>query len=155
VINLVNGAKDIEQGLKEGAELLLDGRDIDVGLKGYFIGPTVFDGVTPEMAIAQEEIFGPVVSIIQVEDLGEAIEIIQANPYGNASSIFTSSGHLAREFQYRVECGNIGINIGIVAPMAFFPFGGRKDSFFGDLHGQGQDAIDSFTEKRVVITRWW
>ncbi|MFQ6033537.1 MAG: CoA-acylating methylmalonate-semialdehyde dehydrogenase [Candidatus Bipolaricaulia bacterium] len=147
----------IEQGLKEGARLLLDGRGIRIEghEKGYFIGPTVFDEVHPEMAIAQEEIFGPVVSIIRVEELDEAIELIHANPYGNASSIFTSSGNPAREFKYRVKCGNIGINIGIVAPMAFFPFGGRKDSFFGDLHGQGQDAIDFFTEKKVVITRWW
>ena len=147
----------IERGLEEGAKLLLDGRGVRVEghERGYFIGPTVFDEVRPEMTIAQEEIFGPVVSLIRVEDLDEAIELIHANPYGNAASIFTASGSAAREFKHRVECGNIGINIGIVAPMAFFPFGGRKDSFFGDLHGQGQDAIDFFTEKKVVITRWW
>ncbi|MCR4404030.1 MAG: CoA-acylating methylmalonate-semialdehyde dehydrogenase [Candidatus Acetothermia bacterium] len=147
----------IDRGLQEGARLLLDGRSIRVAghEEGYFIGPTVFDRVRPEMAIAREEIFGPVASIIRVADLDEAIEIIHANPYGNASSIFTTSGSAAREFKYRVKCGNIGINVGIVAPMAFFPFGGRKDSFFGDLHGQGRDAIDFFTEKKVVITRWW
>jgi malonate-semialdehyde dehydrogenase (acetylating)/methylmalonate-semialdehyde dehydrogenase len=122
---------------------------------GYFIGPTVFDEVTPQMAIANEEIFGPVASIIKAEDLDEAIEIIHSNPYGNASSIFTSSGRWAREFKYRVRCGNIGINVGIVAPMAFFPFSGTKDSFFGDLHGQGRDAVDFFTEKKVVISRWF
>jgi len=147
----------IEKGLEEGAKLPLDGRGIEVEEypDGYFIGPTVFDEVTPEMTIANEEIFGPVVSIVRAEDLDEAIDIIHANPYGNASSIFTSSGKWAREFKYRVRCGNIGINIGIVAPMAFFPFSGTKDSFFGDLHGQGRDAIDFFTEKKVVITRWF
>ena len=94
-------------------------------------------------------------SMIKVEDLDEAIEIIHANPHGNASSIFTSSGKSAREFRYRVQAGNIGVNIGIVAAMAFFPFSGSRDSFFGDLHGQGRDAIDFFTEKKVVIERWF
>jgi malonate-semialdehyde dehydrogenase (acetylating)/methylmalonate-semialdehyde dehydrogenase len=147
----------IEKGLGEGAKLLLDGRGIKVEEypNGYFIGPTVFDEVTPEMTIASEEIFGPVASIIKVKDLDEAMHIIEANPYGNASSIFTSSGKWAREFKYKVRCGNIGINIGVVAPMAFFPFSGSKDSFFGDLHGQGRDAIDFFTEKKVVISRWF
>jgi malonate-semialdehyde dehydrogenase (acetylating)/methylmalonate-semialdehyde dehydrogenase len=147
----------IEKGLDEGAKLLLDGRGIQVDEcpNGYFIGPTVFGEVTPQMAIANEEIFGPVASIIKTQDLDEAIEIIHANPYGNASSIFTTSGKWAREFKYRVRCGNIGINVGIVAPMAFFPFSGTKDSFFGDLHGQGRDAVDFFTEKKVVISRWF
>ena len=147
----------IEKGVEEGAKLLLDGRDIKVKEypNGYFIGPTVFDEVSPEMTIANDEIFGPVASIVKVGDLDEAIDIIDANPYGNASSIYTSSGKSAREFKYRVRCGNIGINIGIVAPMAFFPFSGARDSFFGDLHGQGMDAIDFFTEKKVVISRWF
>jgi malonate-semialdehyde dehydrogenase (acetylating)/methylmalonate-semialdehyde dehydrogenase len=147
----------IERGLGEGAKLLLDGRGIQVEdwPNGYFIGPTVFDEVSPRMAIASEEIFGPVASIIRAKDLDEAMDIIHANPYGNASSIFTSSGKWAREFKYRVRCGNIGINVGIVAPMAFFPFSGTKDSFFGDLHGQGRDVIDFFTEKKVVISRWF
>ena len=147
----------IEKGVDEGARLPLDGRGIQVQdcPNGYFIGPTVFDEVTPQMAIANEEIFGPVASIIKAEDLDEAIGIIHANPYGNASSIFTTSGKWAREFKYRVRCGNIGINVGIVAPMAFFPFSGTKDSFFGDLHGQGRDAVDFFTEKKVVISRWF
>lgn len=147
----------IEKGVEEGAKLLLDGRGIKVTEypSGYFIGPTVFDEVTPEMTIAKEEIFGPVASIIRVKDLDEAIDIIHANPYGNASSIYTTSGKSAREYKYRVQCGNIGVNIGVVAPMAFFPFSGSKDSFFGDLHGQGRDAIDFFTEKKVVISRWF
>ncbi|MCK5150558.1 MAG: CoA-acylating methylmalonate-semialdehyde dehydrogenase [Candidatus Thorarchaeota archaeon] len=147
----------IESGIEEGAELLLDGRGIKVDgyPTGYFIGPTVFDKVKPEMKIASEEIFGPVIPIVHVKDLDEAIDIVHANRYGNASSIFTSSGKHAREYQYRVRAGNIGINIGVVAPIATFPFSGMKDSFLGDLHGQGQDAVDFFTENKVVITRWF
>jgi malonate-semialdehyde dehydrogenase (acetylating)/methylmalonate-semialdehyde dehydrogenase len=146
----------IERGVKEGAKLLLDGRQVKVvgHESGYFVGPTVFDGVRPEMSIAKDEIFGPVVSIVRVDDLASAIGVIDASPYGNAASIFTDSGSAAREFKYRVRCGNIGVNVGVAAPMPFFPFGGRRDSFFGDLHGQGQDAVDFFTEKKVVITRW-
>ncbi|MHA3964451.1 MAG: CoA-acylating methylmalonate-semialdehyde dehydrogenase [Candidatus Thorarchaeota archaeon SMTZ1-45] len=147
----------IERGLKEGATLLLDGRDVKVDghPNGFFVGPTIFDDVKPNMGIAQEEIFGPVMSIIKVKSYEEAIKIIHANPYGNASSIFTSSGKWAREFTYEVQTGNIGINIGIAAPVAHFPFSGMKDSFFGDLHGQGTDAIRFFTEDKVVITRWF
>jgi malonate-semialdehyde dehydrogenase (acetylating)/methylmalonate-semialdehyde dehydrogenase len=147
----------IEKGLQEGAELLLDGRGIEVpGYPGgYFIGPTIFDKVTRDMTIAKEEIFGPVIPIIHVKDLEEAIDIIHANPYGNASSVFTTSGKTARDYQYRVKAGNIGINVGVVAPIATFPFSGMKDSFLGDLHGQGKDAVDFFTENKVVITRWF
>ncbi|MHA1829544.1 MAG: CoA-acylating methylmalonate-semialdehyde dehydrogenase [Candidatus Heimdallarchaeaceae archaeon] len=148
----------IELGLQEGATLLLDGRNIKVEdklSKGYFLGPSIFDNVTPEMKIAQEEIFGPVIPIIRVKDLDEAIEIIHKNPYGNASSIFTSSGKAAREYSYRVKAGNIGINIGVAAPISTFPFSGMKDSFKGDLHGQGRNAVDFFTEEKVVISRWF
>ena len=147
----------IATGVKEGAKLTLDGRNIKVDgyPKGYFIGPTVFDNVTPDMTIAKEEIFGPVVSIIRVKNLDEAIDLIHSSPFGNAASIYTQSGPAAREFRYRVQCGNIGINIGIVAAMAYFPFAGSKDSFFGDLHGQGEDAINFFTDRKVVITRWF
>ncbi len=147
----------IEKGLEEGATLLLDGRGIEVEgyPNGYFLGPTIFTDVTPEMTIAREEIFGPVLGIIHVRDFDEALEVIHSSPYGNAASIFTSSGKWGREFKYRVEAGNIGINIGIAAPIASFPFSGMKDSFFGDLHGQGRDAIEFFTERKVVITRWF
>jgi malonate-semialdehyde dehydrogenase (acetylating)/methylmalonate-semialdehyde dehydrogenase len=147
----------IKIGIEEGGELLLDGRDIKVEgyPKGYFIGPTVFDKVTRDMTIAREEIFGPVIPIMQVRDLEEAIDIIHANPYGNASSVFTSSGKVARDYQYHVKAGNIGINVGVAAPVATFPFSGMKDSFLGDLHGQGKDAVDFFTENKVVITRWF
>jgi malonate-semialdehyde dehydrogenase (acetylating)/methylmalonate-semialdehyde dehydrogenase len=147
----------IGKGLKEGAELILDGRGVKVeGYPGgYFVAPTIFDKVRPEMVIAQDEIFGPVLGIIPVADFEEALSIIDNIPYGNATSLFTSSGKWAREFKYRVRCGNIGINIGIAAPIATFPFSGMKNSFFGDLHGQGRDAIQFFTDRKVVITRWF
>ncbi len=147
----------IERGLAEGAKLILDGRKPNI-IGDYpdtcFLGPSVFEGVTPEMTIAREEIFGPVASVMRAADLDEAIDLVNSSQYGNGNAIFTSSGKNAREFQYRVESGNVGINIGIVAPMAFFPFGGMKDSFFGVLHGQGRDAIRFFTESKVVIQRW-
>jgi len=147
----------IERGLAEGARLLLDGRGVTMPgyPDGYFVGPTIFDQVRPEMAIAREEIFGPVLGIIPVANLDEALEIINGSPYGNAASLFTDSGRAAREFRYRARCGNIGINIGIAAPIATFPFAGMKNSFFGDLHGQGRDAIQFFTDRKVVISRWF
>ncbi|HEY46948.1 MAG: methylmalonate-semialdehyde dehydrogenase [Anaerolineae bacterium SM23_ 63] len=147
----------LEKGIEEGARLLLDGRELQMeeDLDGYFIGPTIFTDVTPEMAIAREEIFGPVMGIIRVDDFDQALEVIHSSPYGNAASIFTTSGKWAREFKYRVQAGNLGINIGIAAPVASFPFSGMKDSFFGDLHGQGRDAIEFFTDRKVVITRWF
>lgn len=148
----------IEKGIEEGAKMRLDGRDLKL-VGGWphdcFLNPTVFEDVTPDMTIGKEEIFGPVASIMRAENMDEAIEMIHSNPFGNAASIFTSNGKWAREFQYRVQCGNIGINIGIVAPMAFFPFSGMKDSFFGTLHGQGLEAIRFFTESKVVIQRWF
>ena len=148
----------IEKGLAEGAKLRLDGRQLDlVGdlPEDCFLMPSVFENVAPEMTIAQEEIFGPVASILRAGDLDEAIDIIHGNPYGNAASIFTSDGKSARQFQHEVVAGNVGVNIGIVAPMSFFPFGGRKDSFFGVVHGQGKDVVRFFTEPKVVITRWF
>ncbi len=147
----------IEIGLKEGARLILDGRDINVPRfeNGYFIGPTIFDNVDPRSKIGSEEIFGPIMCIMRAKDLNEALKMIEENPFGNAASIFTQSGKWAREFKHRVQAGDIGVNIGIAAPVAFFPFSGWKDSFFGDLHGQGYDAINFFTERKVVISRWF
>lgn len=147
----------IARGVEEGAQLLLDGRDIQVAghPNGYFVGPTVFDRVRPEMAIACDEIFGPLLSIMAVPDFEAALALIESIPYGNAASLFTGSGKLAREFKYRLHCGNLGINVGIAAPIATFPFAGMKQSFFGDLHGQGRDAIQFFTDRKVVITRWF
>jgi malonate-semialdehyde dehydrogenase (acetylating)/methylmalonate-semialdehyde dehydrogenase len=151
IIEYIDGAE------KDGAKILLDGRNAKVpGYEnGYFVGPTVIDGVTPDMKVAQEEIFGPVVSFLRMDTLDDAIDFIHASPFGNAASIYTQNGKWARDFRYKVQCGNIGINIGIVAAMAYFPFAGYKDSFFGDLHGQGQDAIKFFTDRNVVITRWF
>ncbi len=148
----------IDIGVKEGANLTLDGREFDL-IGDYprdcFLGPSIFEDVKPEMVIASEEIFGPVMSVIRPKNLEEAIQMINNCPFGNAAMIFTSNGGYARQFQYDVDGGNIGINIGIAAPMAFFPFSGMKESFFGDLHGQGRDAVNFFTEEKVVIQRWF
>jgi len=148
----------IEIGINEKAKLILDGRKLTLTgnyPETCFLSPTVFESVTSEMTIAREEIFGPVANVMRASDLDEAIKMVNSSNYGNAASIFTSNGKAAREFQYSVECGNIGVNIGIVAPMAFFPFSGMKDSFYGVLHGQGKDAIRFFTESKVVIQRWF
>jgi malonate-semialdehyde dehydrogenase (acetylating)/methylmalonate-semialdehyde dehydrogenase len=107
------------------------------------------------MTVAKEEIFGPVLSLMHAPDFESAVEMINSSRYGNAASIFTSNGKFAREFKYRVDAGNIGINVGVAAATASFPFGGKKDSFFGDLHGQGPDAIEFFTDRKVVIERWF
>ncbi|MBI4319334.1 MAG: CoA-acylating methylmalonate-semialdehyde dehydrogenase [Chloroflexi bacterium] len=147
----------IESGIAEGARLLLDGRKAKI--RGdypdtCFLGPTILGDVTPSMRVAQEEIFGPVMSVLRARNLNEAIEMINAAPFGNGHAIFTTSGKHARQFRYSVVSGNVGINVGIVAPMAFFPFSGMKDSFFGVLHTQGQEAVRFFTESKVVIERW-
>ena len=148
--------KAIGQGVDEGAAAVLDGRGAEVpGYgNGNFVGPTVLDGVAPESELSSTEIFGPVLSLIHADDVDEAIDIIARNPYGNASSIFTASGSAARKFRYEVPTGNVGVNIGVAAPMAYFPFSGWKDSFLGVLHGQGRDAIEFYTEKKVVVERW-
>ena len=147
----------IEKGVQEGGKLLLDGRGVKVeGFdKGCFVGPTIFEDVTPDMTIMKEEIFGPVAALYRVETIDEAIEFLNSSPYGNAASLFTNDGRATRKFRYEVECGNIGVNVGIAAAMAYFPFGGFKDSFIGDLHGQGKDVIRFYTEQKVVITRWF
>jgi malonate-semialdehyde dehydrogenase (acetylating)/methylmalonate-semialdehyde dehydrogenase len=146
----------IDEGVREGAELLVDGRGATVEAypDGNWIGPTVFDNVGPDMKIGSEEIFGPVIGLTRAKSLEEAIELTHKNCYGNMASIFTTSGKAARDFRYRIGISMLGINIGVAAPMAFFPFGGARGSFFGDLKAQGQDAITFFTDKRVVISRW-
>jgi malonate-semialdehyde dehydrogenase (acetylating)/methylmalonate-semialdehyde dehydrogenase len=144
----------IDTGITEGARPVVDGRNLKVNQNGFFLGPTVFDEVTPEMRTAKEEIFGPLASVIQVPNLDDAIEFVNASTnYGNAASIFTKNGRDAREFRRRVLAGNIGINIGVAAPLAYFPFGGMRDSFFGVLHGQ-IDSVDFFTDRKVIISRW-
>jgi len=146
----------VEAGRKDGATLLLDGRSTKVEKhpRGHFVGPTVFDGVQPDMTIGKEEIFGPVASVTHVSNLDEGIEMVQRSGFANATSIFTQSGKAAREFRYRVGVSMIGVNIGVAAPMAFFPFGGTKGSFFGDLKAHGQDSVEFYTDKKVVISRW-
>jgi len=145
----------VNSGTSEGAEAVLDGRTAKVpGYPGYFVGPTILDGIAPDMKVAREEVFGPVLGILESESLDAAIERINAGPFGNASSIFTQSGAAARRFRYAARCGNLGINVGVAAPIAYFPFGGARDSFFGTVHGQGRDAIRFFTQHKVVIARW-
>jgi malonate-semialdehyde dehydrogenase (acetylating)/methylmalonate-semialdehyde dehydrogenase len=146
----------IAKGAGEGARVLLDGRNPDISgyERGNFIRPTVLDGVHPDSELQKTEIFGPVLSLIHANTVDDAIDILARSRYGNAASIFTSSGASAREFRYRAPAGNIGINIGVAAPMAYFPFSGWKDSFLGVLHGQGRDAVEFYTEKKVVIERW-
>ena len=147
----------IEKGIQEGATLVLDGRGLNDAKNpnGYYLGPTIFDDVTPEMAIGREEIFGPVLCVMKAKDFDDAVAIVRKHELGNATSIFTSSGKWAREYRYRVEPSMLGVNIGVAAPMAFFPFGGAKNSFFGDLKAHGRDAIEFFTDKKVVISRWF
>lgn len=146
----------IDAGEQEGAVLVQDGRGIKVAEApdGYYVGPTIFDHVPPDTRIAREEIFGPVLSIMRTEDLDAAIERINQSPYGNAACIFTQNGKAAREFQQRVRCGMVGVNVGVPAPAAFFPFSGWNQSFFGDLHVQGTEGIAFYTQQKVVMTRW-
>ena len=143
-------------GAKEGASVPVDGRGAIV--KGYergnFVRPTILSDVPRGGEIARTEIFGPVLGLMHVNTVDEAIELVNSGQYGNQASLFTSSGNAARRFRYEADAGNIGINIGVAAPMAFFPFSGWKDSFFGDMHGQGMDAVEFFTQKKVVVERW-
>lgn len=147
----------IDAGAREGAKIALDGRGarVDGYPDGYWVGPTVLEGCQPDMAVSREEIFGPVLSILETSTLDEAIEIINASRYGNAAAIYTASGHAARKFRYEVHAGNIGVNIGVAAPMAYFHFGGLKDSFFGTLHAQGKDAFQFFSDAKVCVERWY
>ncbi|GAA0471324.1 CoA-acylating methylmalonate-semialdehyde dehydrogenase [Halococcus dombrowskii] len=144
----------IETGVEEGATLLYDGRDADVPEGGTFLAPTLFGDVTPEMTIGSEEIFGPVLSLLQASDFGDAIDIVNESRFGNAASLFTERGREAKRFRHEVEAGNLAVNAGTAAPMAFFHFGGWKDSFFGDLHAQDDDAIRFYTDEAVYIERW-
>ncbi len=146
----------IGKGESEGAKVLVDGRNAAVAgyERGYFVRPTVLDNVDPHSEIAGIEIFGPVLSLMHAQTIDEAIELVNAASYGNMACLFTGSGAAARQFRYEVRAGNIGINVGVAAPMAFFPFSGWKESFFGDMHAQGRDAIEFYTEKKVVVERW-
>jgi malonate-semialdehyde dehydrogenase (acetylating)/methylmalonate-semialdehyde dehydrogenase len=145
----------IELGEKEGATLARDGRkDSATTGDGFFVGPTILDNVKPKSSVAKDEIFGPVLSVIRVKTLKEALNVIAESEYGNAASIFTRSGSAAREFSHNVTAGMVGVNVGVPAPVAFFPFAGWKNSFFGDLHALGKDAVHFYTETKVVTCRW-
>ncbi len=146
----------IGQAARAGGSVVLDGRDATVASygSGSFIKPTVIADLDPTSELLDTEIFGPVLTLMHAETVDEAIGILSRSKYGNAASIFTSSGAAARKFRYEAPAGNIGINIGVAAPMAYFPFSGWKDSFLGVLHGQGHDAVDFYTDKKVVIERW-
>jgi len=144
----------VEKGVAEGATPLVDGRERKQQ-GGFFLGPTIFDNVTPDMTIAREEIFGPVLSVIRVNTLDDAINLVNRCPFGNATAIFTQSGKSAREYSSRCEVGMVGVNVGVAAPMAFFPFAGWKASFFGDLHAHGKDAVGFYTEQKVIMSRWF
>ena len=146
----------IDDAVAEGATAIVDGRGATAeGLPdGYWAGPTLLEDVTMDMKIARDEVFGPAVSLIRMDTLDDAIAAIDGSEFGNAASIYTSHGGAAREFAQRVNIGNVGVNVGVAAPMAFFPFSGRKNSFFGTLHAQAGDAVQFFTDPKVVITRW-
>jgi malonate-semialdehyde dehydrogenase (acetylating)/methylmalonate-semialdehyde dehydrogenase len=145
----------IERGQAGGAKLVLDGRDASGDPGGSYVGPTILDGVTSEMEIAQEEVFGPVLCVISAPTLDEAIGIVNASRFGNGTSIFTESGASVRRYRHEVQAGMVGVNIGVAAPVAFFPFSGWKDSFLGDLHAHGTDAVDFYTRKKTVTSRWF
>ena len=146
----------IDGGVSDGAKLAVDGRKASVSQypKGAFVGPTIFDAEDPNIRVGREEIFGPVAVVTRANNLDEAIARVKASEFANAVSIFTTSGRAAREFRYRVGVSMMGVNIGVAAPMAFFPFGGTKGSFFGDLKAHGKDSVEFYTDKKVVISRW-
>jgi malonate-semialdehyde dehydrogenase (acetylating) / methylmalonate-semialdehyde dehydrogenase len=146
----------IGTGEKQGAKVLVDGRNAKIPRheQGNFVKPTILDGVPAASELSHTEIFGPVLSLVHANDMDEAMAFLERNPYGNQASLFTSSGAAARRFRYEAPAGNVGINIGVAAPMAYFPFSGWKDSFFGIMHGQGRDSIEFYTEKKVVVERW-
>jgi malonate-semialdehyde dehydrogenase (acetylating) / methylmalonate-semialdehyde dehydrogenase len=146
----------IETGVNEGAKLVLDGRGVRVEghEEGFYVGPTLFDEVRPHMEIYKQEIFGPVLIVLRVADIDEAIQMINDNPYGNGTAIFTANGAAVRKFQNEVQVGMIGVNIPIPVPMAFYSFGGWKDSLFGDLHVHGPEGVAFYTRGKVVTTRW-
>src|ERR1700726_4470946 len=146
----------ISTGVGEGAKPIVDGRNTKISNyeAGNFLTPTVLDGLSSSSQLAHTEIFGPVLSLVHADSMDEAMEFLRRSPYGNQASLFTTSGAAARRFRYEAPAGNIGINIGVAAPMAYFPFSGWKESFFGILHGQGRDAVEFYTESKIVVERW-
>jgi malonate-semialdehyde dehydrogenase (acetylating)/methylmalonate-semialdehyde dehydrogenase len=149
-------ASYLDAGVESGAELVVDGRDVEVDAdgEGFFLAPTLFDKVSPEMSIYRDEIFGPVLSVLRVQSYDEGLALINANPYGNGTAIFTNDGGAARRFQNEVEVGMVGINVPIPVPMAYYSFGGWKNSLFGDTHAHGMEGVNFFTRGKVVTSRW-
>ncbi len=144
----------IDKGKHDGARVLVDGRSPNQAQRGNFVKPTILDAVPASSELTETEIFGPVLSLVHANDMDEAMAFLERSAFGNQASLFTSSGAAARRFRYEAPAGNVGINIGVAAPMAYFPFSGWKDSFFGIMHAQGRDAVEFYTEKKVVIERW-
>ena len=150
-----NAVKYIELGLEEGAKLLLDGREKAKEFEnGYFLGPTVFDHVTTDMSIAKDEIFAPVLSILRADDLDGALDIVNKSRFGNSATLFSQDAKAVRQFREEAEPGMLGVNVGVPAPMAFFPFSGTKNSFFGDLHANGKDGVNFYTQKKMIVSRF-
>jgi len=147
----------IQQGADQGAKVLVDGRKVKISgyEQGNFIRPTILENVNPDSSLSQTEIFGPVLSLMHLDTIEDAIALVNQGQWGNMACLFTTSGAAARQFRYEAEAGNIGINIGVAAPMAFFPFSGWKNSFYGDLHGQGRQSVEFFTQTKVVVERWF
>ena len=147
----------VTRGEQEGARVIADGRGVKVpdAPHGFYLGATIVDQVRNDMTLAREEVFGPVLNVMRLEDLGAAIDQANRSAFGNGASIFTNSGAAAREFKHRVKAGMIGINVGVPATMAMFPFTGWDESFFGDLHIQGKEAVQFYTRQKVVSTRWF
>ena len=145
----------IDRGVRDGARLAVDGRDAAAEPGGSYLGPTILDDVRPEMDIAREEVFGPVLAVIRADTLDDAIAVVNGSRFGNGTSIFTESGASVRRYRHDVEAGMVGVNIGVAAPVAFFPFSGWKDSFLGDLHAHGPDAVEFYTRKKTVTSRYF
>jgi malonate-semialdehyde dehydrogenase (acetylating) / methylmalonate-semialdehyde dehydrogenase len=149
-------ASYLESGVAEGAELLVDGREVvpDGAPGGFWLGPTLFDRVDPSMSVYRDEVFGPLLSVVRVGSYDAAIALINANPYGNGTAIFTNDGGAARRFQNEVQVGMIGVNVPVPVPMAYYSFGGWKNSLFGDTHAHGAEGVHFFTRGKVVTSRW-
>jgi malonate-semialdehyde dehydrogenase (acetylating)/methylmalonate-semialdehyde dehydrogenase len=146
----------LDAGVEQGAELVVDGRDVEVAgsADGFWLGPTLFDKVTTDMSLYTDEIFGPVLSVLRVQSYDDALALVNDNAYGNGTAIFTNDGGAARRYQNEVEVGMVGINVPIPVPMAYFSFGGWKNSLFGDTHAHGTEGVHFFTRGKVVTSRW-
>jgi malonate-semialdehyde dehydrogenase (acetylating)/methylmalonate-semialdehyde dehydrogenase len=147
-------ADALDRAEADDVEIVLDGRAIEPGPAGTMLGPTIVEPADPESEVAREELFGPLLTLVRVDDLDQALSFVNGSRYGNAGSIFTTSGDAARSYRYAVEAGMIGVNVGVAAPVAWFPFSGWKDSLDGDLHANGNDAVEFYTRKKVITSRW-